>query len=65
MHCGLCFLVCNPETRQQGFIEFNCRSGIAAAGIDDLTAIIVNTSDIVTTCDIVDARPGHPSYQFG
>ena len=58
MHCGLCFLVCNPETRQQGFIEFNCR-GIAAAGIDDLTAVIVNTSDIV------DARPGHPSYQFG
>jgi hypothetical protein len=64
MRCGSRFLVCNPETRQQGFIEFNrCRN--TAAGIDDFTSVIVNTSLIVNTGDIVNARPGHPSHQFG
>ena len=63
MHCGFCFLVCT-ETRQQGFIEFHrCRN--AAAGADDLTSVIINTCDIFITCDIVNARPGHPSHQFG
>jgi len=64
MHCGFCFLVCNPAARQQGFIEFNCCRDIAA-GIDDLTSVIVNACDIVVASGIVNARPGHPPHQFG
>jgi len=70
MHRGFCFLVCNPEAGWQSFFEFNrfiefnrCRN--TAAGIDDLTSVIVNTCDIVITGGIVNARPGHPSHQFG
>ena len=64
MHCGSCFLVCNPETRRQGVIEFNrCRN--TAAGADAPISIIVNTSDILITPDIVNARSAHPSHQFG
>ena len=55
---------CNPETRQQGFIEPNCCRN-TAAGADDPIFHIVNTSDIVITSGIVNARPSHPSHQFG
>lgn len=58
MHCGFCFLVCNPKARRQSFIEPNCCRGIPA-GADD------PTSDIVITSGIVNARPRRPSHQFG
>ena len=59
MHCGFCFLVCNPEARRQGFVEPNgCRS--IAAGVDDPTSGIV----IIITSGIVNARPSRPPHQF-
>jgi hypothetical protein len=61
VHCGFCFLVCNPAARQQGVIEFNrCRN----AGADGPISIIVNTSDIIVTSDIINARPSRPSLQL-
>jgi hypothetical protein len=58
MRCGFCFPSCNPKARRQGFIEHKCCRRIPT-GADE------PTSDIVTTSNIVIARPSHPSHQFG
>jgi hypothetical protein len=58
MHRGLCFPVCNPVARRQGYIEPNgCRS--IAAGVGE------STSDIVTASGIINPRPSRPAYQLG
>jgi hypothetical protein len=64
IHCGFCFLCCNPEARRQGSVEPNCCRCIAA-GADDPTSNIVIASDIVATSGNVIARPGRPSHQLG
>jgi hypothetical protein len=64
MRCGFCFPSCNPKARRQGFIEPNCCRGIPA-GADDPTFDVVIAADIVTTSNIVIARPSRPSHQFG
>jgi hypothetical protein len=64
MHRGFCFLSCSPEARRQGFVESNgCRS--IAAGVNDPTSNVIIGCYIVTTSGNVNARPSHPSHQFG
>jgi len=58
VHRGLCFPVCNPVARRQGYIKPNgCRS--IAAGVSE------STSDIVTASGIINARASRPTHQLG
>ena len=61
MHCGFCFLCCNPEARRQGFVEPNCCRSIAAGADEPASDVVAN---IATASNAVVARAGDPSHQF-